>query len=91
MVRWSYHRPVSTRDPSDEFELVVAEDGSIPADQLARLGIRPGSRLHLFEAHGPSGSAPPNLAGSLPDLPDIDWDDFQRASEQARQDHARLS
>lgn len=87
----SYHRTVSTREPSDEFEFVVAEDGSIPADLLARLAIRPGSRLHLVEAHGPSGIASPNLAGSLPDLPDIDWGDFQRASEQARQDHARLS
>jgi len=28
------------------------------------------------------------LAGSLPDLPDIGWDDFERASDLARQDLA---
>ncbi len=28
-------------------ELVVADDGSIPADQVARLGLRPGSHLRV--------------------------------------------
>lgn len=31
------------------------------------------------------------LAGSLPDLPDLDWDAFERASELARQDLAQPS
>jgi hypothetical protein len=52
---------MSALEPADETELVVADDGSIPVDQVA---------------------------GSLPDFPDIDWDDFERASELARQDLA---
>jgi len=77
--------PVSAVDPSSEKELVVAEDGSIPADQLARLGLRPGAHLRVVEADQPP-VATPGLAGSLPDLPDLDWDDFERGSELARQD-----
>ncbi len=50
---------MSTPEPDDETELVVAEDRSIPADQVA---------------------------GALPDFPDLEWDDFERASELARQD-----
>ncbi len=62
----------------------MAEDGSIPADQLASLGLRPGAHLRVV-ADGPS-VAPSGLAGSLPDFPDIDWDAFEQASELARQD-----
>lgn len=50
---------MSRLEPSDEAELVVTEDGSVPVD---------------------------HVAGSLPDFPDLDWDDFERASELARQD-----
>jgi len=77
--------PVSALEPTGEKELVVAEDGSIPADQLASLGLRPGAHLRVVAADEPS-VAPSGLAGSLPDLPDIDWDDFEQASELARQD-----
>lgn len=65
--------------------LVVAADGSIPADQLARLGLRPGARLRVVAVSEP-GAAPMSLAGSLPDLPDIGWDAFERASALARRD-----
>lgn len=82
--------PVSALEPTDEKELVVAEDGSIPVDQLASLGLRPGSHLRVVVTDEPA-AAPSGLAGSLPDLPDIDWDDFERASELARQDLARPS
>ncbi len=71
---------MSTLEPSGEHELVVAEDGSIPADQLASLGLRPGAHLRVSVANEPA-DAPCGLAGSLPDLPDIDWDDFERASD----------
>jgi len=33
---------------SEPVELVVAEDGSVPAAQLARLGVRPGARLRVI-------------------------------------------
>lgn len=81
---------VSALEPTGEKELVVAEDGSIPADQLASLGLRPGAHLRVVAADEPP-VAPSGLAGSLPDLPDIDWDDFERASELARQDLAQPS
>lgn len=65
-------------------ELVVAADGSIPADQLARLGVAPGAHLRVVQA-APAGSAP-TLAGSLPGFPDLTWEDFERASELAQHD-----
>jgi hypothetical protein len=68
----------------------VVEDGSIPADQLASLGLRLGAHLRVVATEEPS-VAPSGLAGSLPDLPDIDWDAFERASELARRDLAESS
>lgn len=86
----SYHGPVSALDPTGEKELVVADDGSIPADQLASLGLRPGAHLRVVATDEPS-VATSGLAGSLPDLPDLDWDAFERASELARRDLAESS
>jgi len=65
-------------------ELVVAADGSIPADQLARLGVAPGAHLRVVPA-APAGSAP-TLAGALSAFPDLTWEDFARASELAQHD-----
>jgi hypothetical protein len=65
-------------------ELVVAADGSIPADQLARLGVAPGAHLRVVHT-APAGSAH-NLAGSLSGFPDLTWEDFERASELAQHD-----
>lgn len=70
---------------ADEHELVVAEDGSIPADELRRLGVRPGAHVRVVATSAPiirRGS----LAGSLPELSDVPWEDFERASEAARRD-----
>jgi hypothetical protein len=74
---------MAANEPTDH-ELVVAADGSIPADQLARLGVAPGTHLRVVEtpARGSTGS----IAGSLPHLPDVSWEDFQLASELARSD-----
>lgn len=72
-------------DPTGEKELVVAADGSIPADQLASLGLRPGAHLRVVAKDEPS-LEPAGLAGSLPDLPDLGWDVFERASDLARRD-----
>ncbi len=80
---------MSALEPTGEKELVVADDGSIPADQLASLGLRPGAHLRVISTD--ATVSPSGLAGSLPDLPDIDWDGFERASEQARQDLAQPS
>ena len=75
---------MSAANTAEGSELVVAEDGSIPAEQVARLGLRPGAHLRVIEAH-PADSAG-RLSGSLPDFPDLAWEDFERASELARRD-----
>lgn len=80
----SYHRSMSAADDHMGHELIVAADGSIPADQLARLGVAPGAHLRVVE-NAPPGSAH-TLAGSLSDFPDLTWEDFERASEVAQQD-----
>lgn len=72
------HELVGAADPTVAKKLVVAEDGSIPADQLAGLGLRPGAHLRVVAEDSPV--APVGLAGSLPDLPDMGWDAFKRAS-----------
>ena len=68
-----------------DHELVVAPDGSIPAAQLKRLGVRPGAHLYVVQSTSPAPSAG-SIAGSLSHLPDVSWEDFQRASELAQQD-----
>lgn len=75
---------MSTADVPQSHELVVGADGSISAEQIARLGLRPGAHLRVV----PEGPAPAKdrFGGSLPDLPDIDWEDFERGSELARSD-----
>jgi hypothetical protein len=52
-------------------------------DQLARLGVAPGAHLRVVQA-GQAGM----LAGSLPDFPDLAWEDFERASGLAVRDLA---
>jgi len=79
---------VSVIDGSKGHELVVADDGSIPADQVRRLGFSPGTHLRVLEdTPARSGGS---LAGTLPDFPELSWEDFERASEVARRD-ARAS
>ena len=75
---------VSSADAPRGVELVVAADGSIPAEQLARLGLRPGTHLRVLAER--SVQPPGTLGGSLPDLPELSWEDFERGSELARHD-----
>jgi hypothetical protein len=75
---------VAAADQTAAADLVVADDGSIPAEQLTRLGIGPGTRLLVVPT--PDRSGGPGLAGSMPEFPEVDWDDFERASELARHD-----
>jgi len=67
-----------------DHELVVASDGSIPADQLARLGVGPGAHLRVVQE--PATRTGGSFAGSLPNLPDLTWEDFEKASALARHD-----
>lgn len=79
---------MSTADVPEFHELIVGPDGSIPAEQIARLGLRPGA--HLRVAPEPPREHQERFGGSLPDLPDLSWEDFQRGSDLARSD-MRLS
>jgi len=67
---------------SGAVELVVADDGSIPATQLASLGLRPGTHLRVVAAPASSGG----IEATLADFPDLSWEDFERASQLARSD-----
>ncbi len=67
-----------------DYELIVAADGSIPADQLAHLGVAPGAHLRVVKATPASSVS--GFAGSLHDFPDLSWEDFERGSELARSD-----
>ena len=75
---------VSDAGHLDELELVVSDDGSIPAEQLAKLGVRPGAHLRVVATA--STSPVSELDGSLPELPDLSWEDFEAGSELARRD-----
>jgi hypothetical protein len=75
---------MSTASAPDGHELIVAPDGSIPAEQLARLGLAPGA--HLRVVADTVGPRPVRFEGSLSELPDITWEDFERGSELARSD-----
>jgi hypothetical protein len=75
---------VSAANEHTDHELVVAADGSIPADQLKRLGVPPGAHLRVVETLAARSGG--SFAGSLPDFPDLTWEDFERGSELARRD-----
>jgi hypothetical protein len=70
-----------------EHELVVADDGSIPAEQITRLGVGPGTHLRVVSEQ-PS-PAPGSIAGRLTSWPEMTWEDFEHASELARADLER--
>jgi len=48
---------------ADGFQVVVAEDGSLPARELARLGLRPGAHLRLIPEQRPAART--RTAGAL--------------------------
>ena len=75
---------VSTAGAGQGYEVVVAGDGSIPAERLAALGVRPGSPLRVLVAE--PAAVTPSFRGSLKGFPEPSWEDFERASEVARSD-----
>jgi hypothetical protein len=75
---------MSAANEHTDHELVVAPDGSIPAAQLERLGVGPGTHLRVVEA--PASRLGGSFAGSLPNLAEVTWEDFERASKLARED-----
>jgi hypothetical protein len=72
---------VSADDDVVHIELVVADDGGNPAEQLRPPGCSPSIGLQVSSA---LLDARQTLAGSLSDFPDLEWQDFERGSELAR-------
>ncbi len=81
---WAKLDVMTAANENIDHELVVAPDGSIPADQLKRLGVGPGTHLRVVET--PVSRVGGSFAGSLPDFPEVTWEDFERASQLARED-----
>jgi hypothetical protein len=75
---------MSALDDQGSYELVIAPDGSIPADQLARLGLEPGAHLRVVPAKVVNDTE--SLEGTLTTFPDVSWEDFERASDLAKAD-----
>jgi hypothetical protein len=65
------------------FHVVVADDGSVPASELARLGLHPGARLRIVpeQRSGQRKSMLGALAGTL--LPEA-VDDLIRGLDEAK-------
>jgi PIN domain nuclease of toxin-antitoxin system len=58
---------MSSVNAPQSHELIVGPDGSIPADQIARLGLRPGTHLRVVAEPGLGADDPArtSLAGAL--------------------------
>ena len=72
---------MGTAGASEGWELVVGPDGSISADQLAGLGLRPGAHLRVI-AEVPARS-PRSAYGLLAGEPTLGWDDYAAGSRHA--------
>ncbi len=73
---------MSSADAAHGYDVTVAGDGSIPADQLTALGVRLGSHLRVIVAE--PAAAPLGFRGSLTGYHEPSWDDFERVSEVGR-------
>jgi len=74
--------PAGTGD--DGFDVVVSNDGTVPAAELARHGVRPGARLHVVPEQPPAGERK-RMAGALAGtVPDEAVEDLLRGLEQAK-------
>jgi len=79
---------MSTADAAGSWELVVGPDGSVPAEQLARLGVALGAHLRVVSnPASESTAARKSLAGVLRDrIDDAALDRFDAALAANRQE-----
>ncbi len=70
----SYADVVASTDGLGGDELVVAGDGSIPAEQLARLGLRPGSHLRIVAGVAHSSVVGDGASATAPALGELNAD-----------------
>lgn len=75
---------MSVASGQEGYELVVADDGSIPAEQITRLGVGPGTHLRVVAEQQPEAEG--SVAGRLTGWPEVTWEDFERASKLAQAD-----
>jgi hypothetical protein len=74
------HEPANN---DDGFHVVVAEDGSLPAGELARLGFRPGAHLRLVPEQ--PATKHKSMAGALKDaVPPEAVEDLLRGLDEAK-------
>ncbi len=57
---------MGTSGSSQSRELIVADDGSIPADQVCKLGLEPGARLRAVEVAPGRRAGRSGVVASLP-------------------------
>jgi len=62
---------VSTAGAGQGYEVVVAGDGGISAEQLAALGVRPGSHLRVIVVEPPATAS--SFRGSLKGFSEPSW------------------
>ena len=75
----------------DGFHVVVAEDGSVPASELARLGLSPGTHLRLVPQQDEDEPPRRSARGALAYLVSAnDVDAFEKAMEDVRTERAAL-
>lgn len=78
---------MSLASDQESQELIVAADGSIPAEQVSRLGVPPGTHLRVVAEQPPEAES--SIAGRLTGRPEMSWEDFERASRIAQADLER--
>lgn len=86
---------MGTSPPRVSADLVVAADGSIPAEQVAALGVLPGSHVRVVTQAGPVADSNlhgilDSIAGRMTRWPDATWDEFERGSRLAESDSERV-
>jgi hypothetical protein len=76
---------MSSPDAADGWDFTVPSDEAELLAELGRHGVRPGERVHVRVVHeqGPP-PAVPDFCGSLVGFPEPTWENFERASEEAR-------
>jgi len=82
----------ANKDSAPVVDGVVDDDGNlvVPSSQLPG-HLSPGTHVRLrLVSDGPSGDRR-SIYGALPDLPDLTWEDFEKASRLAVADTERRS
>lgn len=72
---------MSDADVPQGYKPVIHPAGSISAEQRALLGHLPGAKLQVASQ---LRAGVTRFGGSMPELPEVSWEDFERGSALAR-------